>query len=160
MSDASSAKSVKRGTMIVVLVIAAVVFFGAGFGVSHYYFGAKTSGAGYQPGMGQGGFGGRMRGGPGGASASGFVSGQVIKKDTGTLSVQSRDNSMKLILVSSSTVVTKMAQGSLNDVAQGTEVMVSGTANADGSVTAQTVQIRPAMPTPPEGTPPTPAPTK
>ena len=55
-----------------------------------------------------------------------------------------QDGSTKIVLVGSSIEITKSAAGSVEDLATGINVTVVGTANSDGSVTAESVQIRPA----------------
>ncbi len=95
-------------------------------------------------------FGGTRTGtGRGGTANGGFVAGQVVSKDSQSIVVKLRDGSTKIILVSTSTEVMKSATGSLDDISVGSNVSVQGTANTDGSVTAQTVQLRPVM----QGTP-------
>lgn len=42
----------------------------------------------------------------------------------------------------------KSASGSAADVAVGSSIVVTGSKNSDGSVTAQSIQIRPDMPAP------------
>jgi hypothetical protein len=44
--------------------------------------------------------------------------------------------------------VQKFVDGSSSDLQIGREVTTSGTANSDGSQTAQTIQIRPTVPAP------------
>ncbi len=86
-------------------------------------------------------------GGPGGQggnrAAGGFVTGEVLSRDEGSVTVKLRDGGSKIVFVSDKTQVMKSADGSISDVIVGSQVMITGTANADGSVSAQTVQLRP-----------------
>ncbi len=88
--------------------------------------------------------GGQFRGqrGSGMQNGNGFASGQVLNKDAQSITVQMRDGSSKIIFYSSSTSVMKPISGSLNDISSGTEVTISGTQNSDGSITAQSIQVR------------------
>ena len=88
--------------------------------------------------------GGRNGGGP---QAGGLSTGQVIAKDDQSITVKSRDGSSKIILFSTSTEVMKAVQGMASDLAVGDQVTAMGTANADGSITAQTIQVRPTQQT-------------
>ena len=153
---------------ILVAVIATAVIFGGG----GYYAGMKSaqattaSNAGGIARFGQGGAGGTggTRGGRGGA---GFVTGTILSKDATSITVEMRGGAQgetggsKIVLLSGSTQVMKSAQGSTDDLSVGQQVTAMGTDNTDGSVTAQSVQIRPPMParestsTPSQGTPPT-----
>lgn len=92
---------------------------------------------------------GQFTGGPGagrtGARAGGgFTTGQVVSGDANSITVQSADGSTKIVLFGTSTQVMKSTIGSVKDLSTGTNVVVTGTSNSDGSVTAQSVQIRPA----------------
>lgn len=87
---------------------------------------------------------------PGGSGArpgnrGGIVSGEVLAKDAASLTVKLRDGGSKIVLFSSSTEIGKLMQGTVNDVRVGEQVIVNGSANADGSVTAQSIQIRPSV---------------
>jgi len=85
----------------------------------------------------------------------GITFGEIISKDETSITIKMQDGSTKIVLVSSSAQVMKSTTGSINDLAVGTQVTVTGPANSDGSVTAQSVQIRPAD-SMPIGTPSTP----
>ncbi len=91
--------------------------------------------------------------GGGGRNGAGFTSGKIISKDATSITVQlmtggtgSTASGSKIIFLDGNTKVLKQAIGTLADLAVGTEVSVTGTPNADGSVNATAVQIRPANP--------------
>jgi hypothetical protein len=96
--------------------------------------------------------------GPGmgrGQRGAGFAAGEVIAKDETSVTVKAQDGSTKIVLVTESTEVMNATKGTVADVAIGKNVMINGTPNQDGSVTAQSVNIRPAgMAFPMRGTPP------
>jgi hypothetical protein len=137
--------SMQKNIIIAVLVSAAL-FGGLG------YMAGKKSSVNSVPPDGQA----FARGGnPGGGArlgrgaGSGMIGGEVIAKDMTSITVKLRgtqaDNSAgsKIIFLSDATQVTKSAQGSTTDLSVGTQISVFGTTNADGSVNAQSIQIRP-----------------
>ncbi|MCX6739243.1 MAG: hypothetical protein NT098_04320 [Candidatus Parcubacteria bacterium] len=82
---------------------------------------------------------GMMRGGVGG-----MVSGEILSKDAKSITVKDRTGGSKMVFLGATTEVMKSAQGTIDDLAVGTSIITNGTPNADGSITAQTIQIRPA----------------
>lgn len=127
---------------VIVLAVAGGAFFG---GMQYNAAQAQTKQAAY--GAQSGTRGGFRSGGRGGANGmSGFTSGQIISNDNGTITVNMRDGSSKLVLFSDTTQITKSVPGTKDDLAVGKMIMVMGDANKDGSVSAKTIQVRPDMP--------------
>ncbi|MDD5431026.1 MAG: hypothetical protein PHP03_02265 [Candidatus Pacebacteria bacterium] len=80
-------------------------------------------------------------------NGGGMVVGEIISKDENGITVKLKDGGSKTVLISGSATITKNAAGVAGDLKVGTQVMVSGTANTDGSVSAKSVQIMPAQAT-------------
>ena len=138
--------SVSKSNLIISAILIAAVFFGAGYFTSNTFGGPRapngmqfaTSGGNGQRQGAQ-----AMRSGVARNAVGGFVNGELVKKDSTSFSIKQRDGNMKLVLITSSTKAMKMSEGALSDFATGQQVMVTGSTNSDGSITAQTVQIRP-----------------
>ncbi len=92
-------------------------------------------------------------------TGGGNVFGQIVAKDANSITVElsapggpnangtaSTGTGSKIVFYTGQTAISKMATGSSSDLAVGTEVTVQGTANPDGSVSAQTISIRPTLP--------------
>lgn len=131
-------------TKIIVGIVGALTIAGASF------FGGMTYGKSSVPARGQFGNGefranvqGVNNGGVRGAGG-GFTVGEILSKDATSITIKMQDGSTKIILIGESTEVMKSASGTLDDLSVGTNVMVAGSANSDGSVTAESVQVRPA----------------
>jgi hypothetical protein len=127
---------------IVAAIVCAVVFFFIGQAVGK---GSAASAAGAR-----GSFSSSTRGAAGraGAAGGGFASGQVVSVDGNSLTVQLPNGNSEVVFFSSSTQVIKPQVASLSALTPGTQVLVGGTANSDGSVSAQTIQIRQGSSTP------------
>ena len=83
---------------------------------------------------------GGLRGGN--QNASGFLVGTVVKKDSGSITVDTRDNNSHVVLFTPATSVFKSVAGSLADITVGSAVIVSGSTNSDGSLSANSIQLR------------------
>lgn len=74
-----------------------------------------------------------------------FVGGEIIGKDNSSITVKLTDGGSRIVFFSPSLRITKFVEGSKEDLVNGTQVTVNGSSNADGSVTAGTIQIRPLL---------------
>jgi hypothetical protein len=83
-----------------------------------------------------------------GAAGAGLLSGTVAAEDSSSITLDTKDGSSHVVLVSPSTTVQKSTSGTMSDVTTGSTVVVMGTTNADGSVSATSIQLRPAMAAP------------
>jgi len=140
---------------VIAIIVSAASFYG-GMTYANSKNSALSSAGNFALGGGQGGGqfqkatvpgGGNGRtGGANFARGGGATSGQVIKKDDKTITVKLNDGSSKIVYFAPSTSITKSVNGETGDLTEGINVMVNGTANSDGSVVAQFIQIRPQMP--------------
>lgn len=133
-----------KGKVIVVLVVTAVVFAGAGF------WGGATYRRSNAPGMpddknfkADGIPGPRGAGNMGGAGNGGFVSGEIVSSDDKSVTVKKEDGSTKIVYFSDSTSLLKSDKTDKSNLKTGEKVTVDGSSNQDGSIAAQSIQIQP-----------------
>jgi len=119
--------------VILVVVVAAAAFWG---GVTY----EKSKTPSFAGGGAGGRFGGRF-GGAGGTSGMMPVSGQIVSTGNSTITVKLPNGSSKIVDLSSQTKINKSTQGSVSDLTSGQQVTAFGSANSDGSITAQAVNV-------------------
>ncbi|MBU6390371.1 hypothetical protein KGQ31_02390, partial [Patescibacteria group bacterium] len=76
--------------------------------------------------------------------AGGVAAGDIIAEDNQSVTLRLRDGSSLIVFYSPSTKVMKSTEGSMTDLVTGASIMIQGTQNSDGSITAQSIQVRPA----------------
>jgi len=131
----------KKSTQIIIAVVILIVGFGAGLA-----YGKNSAAA---PAATRSGFTGSTgaRGAFAGRGGAGGVIGTVAAKDANTISIQliATSSGSQIVLYSPSTAITKTISGTIDDVSIGSSVIVQGTPNPDGSVSANSIQIRPTQ---------------
>lgn len=128
---------------IVLSIVSALIIMGGSFYGGTLYEKSKTpfTRGNFEARMPQGGrpmgqFGGNRNIG------EGFTAGEIINKDATSITVKLPNGGSKIIFLGDTIQVSKSTNGTINDLAIGTQITVTGKANSDGSVTAQSVQIR------------------
>jgi len=133
----------KKSALITIIVILAILIAGGAFYGGMIYGKSQNTRSGYPSGL-SANFQG-MRGNRTGTSGSSLVSGNIISADSTSITLQLPNNAgSKIIFYSDTTQISKFASGTASDLTTGTTVSVTGTTNSDGSVTASSIQIRPA----------------
>ncbi len=124
-------------TIAVAIIVGGACFYGGmKYGQSQALAQGRQAGA-----AGLGFVGGRT----GNQAGNNFTAGNIIAKDSNSITVKMTNGSSKIILYSNSTEISKFVAGTQDDLAVGKTVSITGTANQDGSMTAQSIQIRPAI---------------
>jgi hypothetical protein len=80
-------------------------------------------------------------GAPGGRNGGNMVTGSIIAVDADSITVQTTDGSTKIVFVGSSATISLATAGSTSDLKIGENVVVSGTTNDDGTVTATSIRL-------------------
>ena len=127
------------------MVVGAVVIGGGSFFAGTRYQGNDTSS---QPGnfsnMGQPGqarMGQNSGAGMRAPQAGGITMGEILSKDDSSITVKLPNGGSKIVFFSESTTVNKSTAGSIADLAVSENVVVNGSANTDGSINAQSIQL-------------------
>ncbi len=133
--------------IIVCLVVAGISFFGG------MKYGQNNKGTSFadrqgqfnQNSFGQNATGSKSQGMRGVVNGGGVVSGEIISKDATSMTIKLRDGGSKIVLFSPASKVEKTVDGTVADVVVGKSVMITGTTNTDGSVSATSIQMRPTL---------------
>jgi hypothetical protein len=132
----------KTNTIIVFIIIAIIIGIGAFYGGMQFQK-SQANATQQQRRQAFTGPGFNQNGRPGNGNS--FINGDIISQDDKSVTLKLRDGGSKIIFFSDSTQITKSASGATSDLTTGENLMVTGTTNTDGSITAQTIQIRPAI---------------
>jgi hypothetical protein len=126
--------------VIIGAVLVAVVFFYAGlkYDQSHLPVASTAS---------RTAFAGRA-GATGARTGGGLVMGTVLSVDPEGITVSVQGGGSEIVFVASSTSYTTTSASSANNLNVGNNVMVTGSTNADGSITARSIDVRPTSATP------------
>jgi hypothetical protein len=123
---------------IVILIIAILVAGGAGFYGGLQYSKKAAAKVSATAGANRAGFAGARAGNRSGA---GFISGQIIAKTDNGLTIKSATGGSQIVFLAPSSQIMESSTTTIANLNVGESVMVTGTTNSDGSVTARTVQV-------------------
>jgi hypothetical protein len=137
----------KIGLIVGVLVLIGISFYGGnkyaqakGGNMGNRTFAARIGAEGQMPGQ------RNFRNGMGGGS---FVAGKILAKDANSITLETANmmggttqTGSKIVLYTDKVEVSKMVDGTVADLEVGKQVTVNGTPNSDGSLTAESIQLR------------------
>lgn len=124
--------------IVPIIIVAVIVVAGAFYGGMLYGQGKSSQGPRQFEGAGMG-FQNRQQGNRG----ANFAGGEIIGMDNESVTVKMQDGGSKIVFFSDSTKITKSVDGIADDLKVGENIIVTGKTNQDGSVTAQTIQLKP-----------------
>lgn len=73
------------------------------------------------------------------------ITGEITSFDDNSVTIKMHDGSTKIVIVSKSTSYTNSSEGSKSDLKLGVNIGVFGSANSDGTLSAQNIQINPVF---------------
>jgi len=79
----------------------------------------------------------------GNRNGGGFTAGEILSMDTQSITIKLQNGGSKIIFYTNKTPVSKMVDGTSADLVTGNQITVMGSTNPDGSINAESVQIRP-----------------
>lgn len=136
-----------KNNLIIIAIVSLLIGAGAGFFGGMKFQQSKTSAYARQMGNrnfqnGNNAQGQRTQNGTGGMNFR-PVAGNITSADDKSVTVKMADGSSKIVILADSTKITKGADATKEDLKVGESIMVTGTTNSDGSVTAQNIQLNP-----------------
>ena len=123
--------------MIIGAIVIALIFF---------WIGDKVGASHAQPTPGGRGAYSMNDGGMGGRRGGGFANGTILSMTPTSITISLQNGGSQTIYFTNNTPIMKSVAGIPTDLQIGQNITVTGTANADGSLAAQSVSIRPARP--------------
>ncbi len=127
---------------IIILIIVVIVVAAAGFYGGMLYgkqTAAKTAAAGAAN---RAGFTGtRGTTARTGAAGAGIANGQILAKTDNSLTIKLAAGGSEIVFLAPSSQIMQSSTTTIGNLNVGQNVMVSGTSNSDGSITARTVQV-------------------
>jgi len=129
-------KDIMVAFVVILVVVAGLAFYG---GMKYSQSHRSQFVAGQFPGGAMSGQTGNrmMRGG-------GMVNGEILSMDDKSVTVKDRTGGSKILFIAPSTEMMKTVTGTVADLTVGANIMAQGTPNSDGSITATSIQLRPA----------------
>ena len=76
----------------------------------------------------------------------GGTSGTVVSIDSQSITISLKAGGSQIVFSGTSTPITLTTNGTPNDIQMGSNIIVTGTSNSDGSLSAQSIRIEPSMP--------------
>lgn len=144
-------EKVTKNKTAVIMVIVVLIAAGAGFFGGVKYQQSKTTSDFPRAQMGQGGpngatggvqgKNGTTSGGNMGSGSNRPVSGEITAVDGSSITIKSTDGSSKIVMLSDSTTVSKMAASTKGELKIGETVNVIGATASDGTVSATSIQL-------------------
>jgi hypothetical protein len=132
--------------ILIVLVVAAGVggFFGGRMSGGSSTVATQATGT-FGPGRDTSGSGGVSTGGerPTGdmAVGGGMTAGTIVDKDDSSITVQTEDGNTSIVFYSASTTISETSDASSDALVKGETVMITGSSNTDGTLTATRIQV-------------------
>ncbi len=130
-------------TLLIVILSAAVLIIGAFFGGMVYgknQIRSRSLGNIFD--IKPGGFGTSTTERMNNRNGAGMTMGEIISKDSESITIKTQDGGSKIILFSDLTQIAKSTSGSIDDLEIGKTIGVSGTSNTDGSITAKNISLQ------------------